>query len=104
MDGNDLLKKCAPLWTDGHTGVETREQLDAAYCMGYVVGVTDVEAMWKAVEGKTAKGTHYCMPEEVNNGQILRILKKWLDDNPDKLHWRADLIIHRALLDAFPCK
>ena len=25
-------------------------------------------------------------------GQVLRILKKWLNDNPDKLHWHADSI------------
>jgi hypothetical protein len=24
--------------------------------------------------------------------QVLRVLKKWLNDNPDKFHWRADSI------------
>ena len=80
--------------------------LNTGYCGGYIDGVTDVEAMWKAVDKKAGINAHdhYCMPEEVTNGQVLKILKKWLDNNPEKLHWRADSIIHAALLEAFPCK
>ncbi len=105
MDGTDLLRKCAPLWADGRADVEnSTERLDAGFCAGYVAGVTDAEAMWKAVEGKTSKATHYCVPEGATTAQGLRIVKKWLNDNPDKLHWRADFIIHQALLEAFPCK
>jgi len=74
------------------------------YCAGYVSGVMDVEAVWNATEKGVSKATHYCIPKEANNGQVLRILKKWLDDNPAKLHWRADTIIHHALVEAFPCK
>lgn len=66
----------------------------------------DVEAMWKGTDkaSHTRSPEHYCVPAEVNNGQVFRIVKKWLDDNPDKLHWRADTIIYVALLQAFPCK
>jgi hypothetical protein len=105
IDGNDLLKKCTPLGTDGRPAAETvTESLDVGYCAGYIAGVTDVERVWEGVEGNTSQSTHYCMPKEATNGQAPRILKKWLEDNPDKLHWRADLIIHKALLQAFPCK
>jgi hypothetical protein len=44
-----------------------------------------------------------CRQRRTRRGQVMRIIKKWLDANPDKLHWRADTIIHRALLEAFPC-
>ena len=105
IDGNDLLQKCTSLWAEGpfNPGDNT-QRLDAGFCAGYVAGVTDSDAMWKAVEGKTSKSIQYCMPEAVTNGQILRIIKKWLDDNPEKLHWRADLIIHIKLVEAIPCK
>ena len=105
MDGNDLLKKCHYWFTDDNSKPTTDVGwLDMGECAGYLSGVTDVERMWKGVEGKTSTSSHYCMPNEVTNGQILKILKKWLDDNPNRLHERADLIIHFALVEAFPCK
>lgn len=105
LDGNDLLHKCHYFFTeDGSRAKTNLDILDEGFCAGYLSGVTDIERMWKLVEGKSSKASHYCMPEEVTNGQVLRILKKWLDDNPNKLHERADLIIHFALLEAFACK
>ena len=108
MDGNEMLEKCKPFFNDisgtPNTTMTNTERINMGYCAGYLSGVTDVEAMWRVVEGATSRSTHYCMHEDVTNEQVLRILKKWLDKNPDKLHWRADDIIHAALLDAFPCK
>jgi len=105
LDGNGLLDKCRLLFSDAAHPSDTT-LLNGGYCAGYVAGVTDVETMWEATDKQTKAHTseHYCMPEEVNNGQMLKILKKWLDNNPDKLHWRADTIIHVALMEAFPCK
>jgi hypothetical protein len=80
------------------------ERIDTGYCAGYVDGVISMEVMWKGVEGKTSHVSHYCLPEEVPHGQIFKIIKKWLDSNPDKLHWRAGTIIHSALLQAFSCR
>jgi len=81
------------------------EKLDSGYCAGYIAGVLDVEAVWDKVEGKSSKASHDCPPAEgIPNEQVLRILKSWLDKNPEKLHWRADFIIHTALNEAFPCK
>jgi hypothetical protein len=105
LDGNDLLAKCHYWFVEDNSRPTTNmEWVDMGTCAGYLSGVTDVERIWKVVEGKTSKASHYCTPDEVTNGQKLKILKKWLDDNPNKLHERADLIIHRALLQAFPCK
>ncbi|HKV79546.1 MAG TPA: Rap1a/Tai family immunity protein [Candidatus Sulfotelmatobacter sp.] len=104
MDGNDMLEKCKIFFIEGFTPTSEAEKLDAGYCAGYFDGVLDSEAMWKGVEGNSSKSSHYCKPKEATKGQVLKIVKKWLDDNPDKLHLRADLIIHRALTEVFPCK
>jgi Rap1a immunity proteins len=105
IDGNQLLTKCHYLFADTSIDHASRmELIDTGFCAGYLSGVTDVEAMWKGVEGKGSKSAQYCMPLEVTNGQMLRIIKKWLDDNPSKLHERGDTIIHDALREAFPCK
>lgn len=109
MDGNDLLSKCRPFFDDfeGHPDTTTtpNQNFDSGYCVGYVAGVLDLEATWDSVEEKSSKIRHFCVPGDgIPGGQVLRILKKWLDKNPEKLHWRADSIIHAALLEAFPCK
>lgn len=106
MDGNDLLKKCHPLWSDDPSAsISTGEMLESTFCAGYVSGVLDARAMQFAMD----KADHvqgrrqYCRPAEVSNSQVFRILKKWLENNPDKLHQRADTIIFVAMLEAFPC-
>jgi Rap1a immunity proteins len=106
MDGNDMLTKCRTLWTDGHQNVTTEEMLDGTFCAGYVSGVLDARAMQFAMDkADHVKGRNkYCRPSEVTNGQVFRVLKKWLDDNPDKLHQRADTIIFVAMQEAFPCQ
>ena len=109
MDGNDMLRKCKPLFDDitgaPETATTLTEKLDSGYCGGYIAGVLDVEAAWEKVEGKSSKASHYCLPAEgIPSEQVLRILKSWLDKNPEKLHWRADSLIHTALIEAFPCK
>jgi hypothetical protein len=109
MDGNDMLRKCKPFFDDiagtPNTSTTFTEKLDSTYCAGYIAGVLDVEAVWRKLEGESSKATHYCLPADgIPNDQVLRILKKWLDNNPEKLHWRTDLIIHTALVKAFPCK
>jgi hypothetical protein len=105
MDGNDLLNKCKPLFNDTPgTSLTNTEQLNAGYCAGYVAGVLDVEAAWAKTEGNSSRASRYCLPADgIPNGQVLRILEKWLNKNPEKLHWRADGIIHNALIEAFPC-
>lgn len=102
MDGNKMLEDCQPLFDDS-LNPQGRKALDAAYCAGYVDGVLETHGMWKAVEGKTSQAAHYCMPAEVPNGQVLKIIKKWLDENPERLHWSGEVIIHKALMQAFPC-
>jgi hypothetical protein len=105
LDGNGLLDKYRQFFSPVAHPDDTM-LLNEGYCAGYLSGVTDVEAMWKAIDKKAGARAyeHYCMPEEVNNGQMLKVLKKWLDNNPEKLHWRADTIIQSALMEAFPCK
>lgn len=103
--GNDLLEKCKALFVDEMPDTMTdMDRIDTGYCAGYVDGVTSMEGMWKSVEGKTSHASHYCLPEEVPHGQVFKIIKRWLDINPDKLHWGAGTIIHSALLQAFPCR
>jgi hypothetical protein len=45
-----------------------------------------------------------CIPSEVNQAQLARILVKWLRDHPERLHEQDFLLTFNALHEAFPCQ
>lgn len=94
MDGNQMLEKWQIWFKDETppTKLPEGELLDMGYCAGYFEGVLDSYAMQFAVDKKEhIQGRRqYCRPEEVTNGQVMKVVKKWLDNNPEKviLPWR----------------
>jgi hypothetical protein len=67
--------------------------VDKGYCIGYIAGV------WDALSGVVLCGSN-----EVTSGQVEKIVKKYLSENPESLHLPADRLIVRALLPTFGCK
>jgi len=99
-----MLVKCAPLWSDDTLPHGVEQATDMGYCAGYVAGVMDDENLWKNLEPH-GQAVHYCLPEEgIPMRQVMRVIKKWLDEHPEHLNERADMLIHAALLQAFTCK
>ncbi len=45
-----------------------------------------------------------CVPRGVSTIQIVRVIKKYLADNPEKAHRPTRYIASLALAGAFPCK
>jgi hypothetical protein len=45
-----------------------------------------------------------CVPHEVTTIQVVRVIKKYLADNPGKAHRPTRYIASIALAGAFPCK
>ena len=84
--GNQLLTLC-----------ESKGGSSEGVCIGYIEGVSD------ASEGKTWDGTPYCAPKGATNGQLVKIVTKYLNDHPEHLHLSAHSIVQQALLEAFPC-
>ncbi len=66
-------------------------EYDIGYCVGLVQGVAYVSSS-------------YCSPEEVTISQDVRIVVKYLEENPEKLHLHAARLAEDALTKAFPCK
>lgn len=50
-----------------------------------------------------SKHTLYCVPLEVSNLQAIKVVLKYLDDNPQYMHHASAGIIFSALRLAFPC-
>lgn len=108
--GNDLLKRCshAVAAIDDEQELRGTKGLDATFCFGYITGVRDAAESYQVFDHSVKKQetfVRFCTPEGgMNNGQTVRIVVKYLKDNPAKLHERAEWLILDALRDAFPCK
>lgn len=97
-DGNQLLENCQKWET------ETKDLVEAAQsgmCMGMVQGVTD-EILF--MNPSMPKNLQVCLPEKITSGQIIKIVIKYLKDNPEQLHLSEAQFIHGVLLTTYPCK
>ena len=64
-----------------------------AYYNGYASGL-----------GVGDDGRTICRPEGVTSKQYMLIIKKYLEEHPEKLHEPGYLLIDIALMEAFPCE
>jgi len=87
LDGNKLLSQC-----------ESKINAAKGTCLGYITGVAD------ASHGRTLADAYYCKPKKVSVGQLNKIVTKYLNNNPEKLHLAAFPLVQLALLEAFPCE
>ena len=70
-------------------------------CFGYITGVSDVHAAfvsWEAMEQR------WCLPEDIKSSQLVRVVTKELQENPQDLHMDGGSAVANALLSAFPCE
>lgn len=97
-DGNVLLESCKS--TDDPNPTDISRGL-ALYCLGLVQGVMNTHVLVARGLGEKAM---LCTPEGVTTGQGVKIVKKYLDENPSKLHQDSTVLVTLALMNAFPCE
>ena len=67
------------------------------YCMGIVQGLTFMarsSETWTCVE----------TPAGVSNAQLVRVVVRYIEARPSRMHERFSALALEALLDAWPCK
>ena len=88
--GRGLLEDCEDAGSNFNSG----------YCLGFIHGMCSMHDY----AARKYSARLYCAPDEVTNGQVRRIIIKFLKDHPNRLH-ETDLILAvDALREAFPCK
>jgi hypothetical protein len=91
--GNDLTDYCAT--SDRGVG-----NFKDGMCMGYILGAKDaLDATFVVNQMSPA----YCLDENVTNGQIVKVVVKYMNGHPETLHYGAQTLILLALDGAFPC-
>lgn len=95
VDGSNLKSLCS-----------TDSGFQDGMCLGYIFGVTEMLDQPKGIDSSagTAIGRRYvCIPQNVVGSQLQAIVRKFLSENPEKLHWPAHILVNNAMIAAFPC-
>lgn len=118
FDGNQLLKECKAYVNllslrdvqdkddpDVLRAQARGDYVNGMHCLGYVTGVADSYQINEppstaALDPKK----HFCLSDGVTPNQTVRVIAKWLEDHPARLHELAIGLVLSALKDNFPCK
>lgn len=99
-DGNELLGQCQQ-YIKLADSEPNYDRIDVGMCAGFVEGVNSMVYFYS---DELKKEDKYCMPGSVTNGQMVRILVKYLKDNPKLLNKSNTVLVWSAFKDAYPCK
>ncbi|PJI40399.1 Rap1a/Tai family immunity protein [Ferrovibrio sp.] len=80
--------------------LKTQCEKNRQFCYGYTAAMTDTILVLDVLD----RGPKICMPQGVQLEQVVLVITKYLNDNPDKLHIIGSTLASRAIVDAFPCK
>ncbi|MDO8888643.1 MAG: Rap1a/Tai family immunity protein [Hydrogenophaga sp.] len=110
LDGNKLLTGCTAVvrFLDaGNKGLDDNEMMDSSLCLGMMEGVSHTVLTESFLAERTQQKSLLatCLPSDgINNGQAARIVVRYLNQNPDKLHLSAAMLTLFAFKNSFPCK
>jgi hypothetical protein len=92
MSGNILSGLCA-----------ADDEWESGGCVGYIVGVADAfdHLHWSGTGG--LDGGKYCMPDSATRQEIVGLVIKYLNENPEKLNNLALHLVSNAFIDALDC-
>ncbi len=101
--GSELLRACGATLRQAEGGeLSAEESIESIFCIGYVSGFLDAMSLTAALTGGRP---NVCLPERgINNEQAIRILVKYLRENPETLHKTGRMSLYISLERAFPCK
>lgn len=100
--GRDFLEVCSSIDNEG-TKDPARMSRDAT-CLGWVEGFADGFLVRDELLSVPRRDRIACVPQEVTTIQTVRVIKKYLADNPGKAHRPTRYIASLAFAGAFPCK
>jgi hypothetical protein len=102
-DGNSLLLACkASVDFLDEQKIEMKHPHSVGQCLGLISGLRDMHDYFQTGLLEIIQPV-FCVPGEVNSGQLARVLVKYLKENPTELHKRDTLLILMAFIDGFPC-
>ena len=108
FDGTTLLARCGDVVKVLDNPQARTSDYNGGFCLGFITGMEEARFAVAMSYSKTYEESTKMavlgikMPEDVSYGQIARVLVKWVQDNPNRLHEQASLIYVLAMREAFP--
>jgi hypothetical protein len=93
--GNELLNECKEFLK-----LEDKTDMAAGNCIGFIEGATDIHNT--LVDSLYIKPI-YCFPQNVQSGQLVRVVLKYLVEYPELLNAPASHLVLNSFKEAFPC-
>jgi hypothetical protein len=98
---NYILPGCKAFLERGNNIDLTKQ----GFCMGMVVGLSSMQQLEKArQEGKVAVQYCFDMPGDVSPDQAIKVIIKYADLHPERLHYSFVHVALTALHETWPCK
>jgi hypothetical protein len=99
-DGNELLEACSLAMSGkDKTRVESGK---SDFCMGFIRGYVNSVRLYESALVTLGHNNFLC-PPIAPVGQYVRVVHKYLQDHPEKLHYDEGVLVFDALKEAFPC-
>lgn len=73
-------------------------------CFGLVDGIRETLMLWNTVDSQHNEAKHHrCIPAEVTVEGAVKVVMKYLNDNPTQRHQRDAFLVVAALSKGYPC-
>lgn len=99
-DGSELLTQCQHAIKAAEME-KVYDPFQAGMCMGMVQGVQSTVYF---LSDDLTNESKFCIPEKAKIGQLVRVVVKYLKENPKFLNEGETGLIWLALRGAYPCK
>ncbi|WP_156474829.1 Rap1a/Tai family immunity protein [Zhongshania aliphaticivorans] len=103
--GSDLLAECTMalnvIDNEDVPDFGITSATNSGICFGRLSAFRDMNWMYSV--SLTPEQLLYCVPYTAQVPQLIRVVVKYLKDNPDKLHIYSNQLVFQALYKAFPC-
>ncbi len=104
--GNAFVRLCSAADEPGNSSFSNEQVVVAMDCMAYVRGVVDgIELSSRLAEFKTKQNALklFCRPDNVEGGQMVRIVLRFIRDHPERAQFLTEILILKSMENAFPC-
>lgn len=91
MNGNEFYEGCRNVVLDN----SMKNSLEQGVCIG-VVWMVFKDTNWKRI------GT-FCRPDASNLEQAMHVAVRYMEQHPEKRHWKLDGLVLAAFMEAWPC-
>jgi len=71
-------------------------------CAGYIAGIIDFHTVATTVESLPVD--MFCLPPQISTAEVIRQVKQYLENYPDRHHDLAAYLVILALREVYPCK